>query len=228
MAKWIEYDYVCNASKGIFLRKKVAYNEVNLAIAKIESCNGSYTITDDSKDMEVNPIAIELGGTGAKTASDARKNLEVSQAIEDTIGCYYRMVDGEKEWINPPMGMPASSAPSGTAGAECRTTERFAGKPVYSVIVGVKAGSATMGSLGANFVPPTGRIDTVLRWSGWTNSGVVLPSNLHAPDSATHRRVEVRKDDVNTKAIRCTCYIGQDAVDANETWYIQLWYTKFK
>jgi hypothetical protein len=44
-------------------------------------------------------------------------------AIKDTnyTGCYYRMVDGNKEWINPPM----------VIGVEYRTTERYNGKVVY-------------------------------------------------------------------------------------------------
>lgn len=49
-------------------------------------------------------------------------------AMEDTTagntGCYYRMVDGEKEYINPPMRV----------NNEYRTTERFLGKPVYTRI----------------------------------------------------------------------------------------------
>ena len=43
--------------------------------------------------------------------------------IEDTTypGCYYRMVDGEKEWLNPPMVLNTAY----------RTTERYNGKPVW-------------------------------------------------------------------------------------------------
>lgn len=36
-------------------------------------------------------------------------------------GCYYRMVNGEKEWRNPPM----------VDGQDYRTTERYDGKAVY-------------------------------------------------------------------------------------------------
>ncbi len=36
-------------------------------------------------------------------------------------GCFYRIVDGETEWVNPPM----------EDGVEYRTTERIDGKPVY-------------------------------------------------------------------------------------------------
>jgi hypothetical protein len=40
----------------------------------------------------------------------------------DSPGCYYRMVDGDVEWINPPM----------FTGVEYRTTERHDGKVVYT------------------------------------------------------------------------------------------------
>ena len=42
-------------------------------------------------------------------------------------GCYYRMVSGVVEWFNPPMQL----------GVECRTTERFNGKPVYVKLIDV-------------------------------------------------------------------------------------------
>ena len=56
-----------------------------------------------------------------------------AQQIDDGIGfesadypgCYYRMVDGVTEWINPPMHL----------GVEYRTTERYLGKPVYVMAV---------------------------------------------------------------------------------------------
>ena len=52
-----------------------------------------------------------------------------AQEIDDGIGfestdypgCYYRMVDGVIEWVNPPMEL----------GVEYRTTERYQGQPVY-------------------------------------------------------------------------------------------------
>ena len=73
-------------------------------------------------------VDVEQGGTGAATAENARKNLEVAQAVEDATyeGCYYRMAEGllgeEKEWINPPM----------MDGVEYRTTERYHGNAVYT------------------------------------------------------------------------------------------------
>ena len=55
--------------------------------------------------------------------------IGAAPAIEDAIyrGCYYRMVDGVKEWINPPMEMDV----------EYRTSERHNGKVVYAQLVGM-------------------------------------------------------------------------------------------
>lgn len=218
--QWIEYDYVCNQGKGIVFHKKVEYNEVNLAVAKREAVNGAYFITEDEDAQARDPLAVEFGGTGARNVSDARKNLEVAQAIESTgyPGCYHRVVGGKEEWINPPM----------EPGVEYRTTERFAGRPVYTTIVSGQAGKAIIGTFGVNFATSTGSVDMVLRWNGWTKNGIVLPSSLHAPDSNDHRRVEVKKSDISADAILCTCYAGKSAIDSNETWYIQLWYVKIE
>lgn len=58
-------------------------------------------------------------GNNAKT----RENLGVAPATADTNypSCYYRIVDGVKEWINPPLQL----------NTEYRTTERHNGKPVF-------------------------------------------------------------------------------------------------
>lgn len=40
-------------------------------------------------------------------------------------GCFYRMVNGVQEWLNPPMEL----------GVEYKTTERYLGKPVYTKAV---------------------------------------------------------------------------------------------
>lgn len=74
--RWIEYDYTCNANKGVVLHKKVEYNDANIAIAQAEALNG-YTITEDGVNVETKPIAIEFGGTDARDAAGARENLGV-------------------------------------------------------------------------------------------------------------------------------------------------------
>lgn len=52
-------------------------------------------------------------------------------------GCYYRMVDGEQEWINPPM----------VTNVEYRTAERMNGKTVYAKRLGVTIDSPESGSV---------------------------------------------------------------------------------
>ena len=65
--------------------------------------------------------------TGAFEKVQAPKAmLEIESA--DYPGCYYRVVDGEVEWFNPPMAYDT----------EYRTTERDMGKPVY--IKAIKCG----------------------------------------------------------------------------------------
>lgn len=73
--RWIEYDYVCNANKGINFHKKIEYNEANLAVAQAEACDGSYTITEDDTTMYFEPVPIARGGTGANNANEALSNL---------------------------------------------------------------------------------------------------------------------------------------------------------
>lgn len=69
-------------------------------------------------------------GSGAITAGD----VGAIPAIEDTNnpGCYYRMVDGVQEWINPPM----------IIGTEYRTIKRYNGNPVYQKVFGPITGTA--------------------------------------------------------------------------------------
>ena len=45
-------------------------------------------------------------------------------------GCFYRMVNGVQEWLNPPMEL----------GVEYKTTERYMGKPVYYKAIDCGAG----------------------------------------------------------------------------------------
>lgn len=135
--------------------------------------------------------------------------------VDDGNGCFYRMVGAEPEWINPPM----------VVGTEYRTTERFAGKPVYTTIT--THTPKTTGVSATYVVPPTGAVDVVIRWGGWTNTGVVLPFAVHDTTTDSHRNVYATiYNDSGVKQIKCTATVGKVAVDAAETWYIQLWYTK--
>lgn len=100
--KWIKYEIYQNTIntgtesnpvyEDILLKKKIAYCEENLAIAKKEAYNGDYTIEEDEDDIEVEPQSIELGGTGAKDAEGARSNLNVyskeESCTKDTLGLF--------------------------------------------------------------------------------------------------------------------------------------------
>lgn len=63
-------------------------------------------------------------GSAGKSINVSLAKLGAAPAVEseDYPGCYYRTVDGETEWINPPM----------VHKTEYRTTERIGGKPVYA------------------------------------------------------------------------------------------------
>jgi hypothetical protein len=93
----------------------------------------AYILKGDSK-YRVSMLFVESHSALADTTS-FRTYSGVYIAATDTVkwvnlsnyestaspGCYFRMVDGEREWINPPMML----------GTEYRTTERHNGKVVY-------------------------------------------------------------------------------------------------
>lgn len=137
--------------------------------------------------------------------------------VDDGTGCFYRVAGNELEWINPPM----------VVGTEYRTTNRFAGKPVYTAVVTYEVTSSIRKAV--NFVPPAGVVDMVVRWDAWTNTGIVLPYFNTDPSLAGFRDMDVviyNNNYTGKKSIQCTGSPGETAVAAAETWYIQVWYTK--
>ena len=68
------------------------------------------------------PTAEQVGAR-PNTWMPTSVDVGAAPAIEDATyaGCYYRMVGGEKEWINPPM----------FSGVEYLTTDRYEGSLVY-------------------------------------------------------------------------------------------------
>ena len=97
-------------------------------IDRVSAYPNRYLLTDENGNAYyvVLERADEPTKVGTPLNAETFNNMMASlyQAMEDSDypGCYYRMVGGEKEWINPPM----------RAGWEYRTTERFLGKPVYT------------------------------------------------------------------------------------------------
>jgi len=77
--QWIKYQVLQNIidEEEILIEKKVGYSEANLAIAKTEAYNSEYTIEEDEESYEKEPLAVELGGTGAQSKEDVIKNLDI-------------------------------------------------------------------------------------------------------------------------------------------------------
>lgn len=66
-------------------------------------------------------------GTPSANGDAVNKAYSDSKLVEDIgyPGCYYRMVDGVEEWLNPPM----------VTGVEYRTTERFENMVVFAKLI---------------------------------------------------------------------------------------------
>lgn len=68
---------------------------------------------------------IESAGDFGPLIVDVENLKELSIESAEYPGCYYRIVNGETEWLNPPT----------EPGIEYRLTERFENKPVYQMMV---------------------------------------------------------------------------------------------
>lgn len=92
--KLIKYKIICNTiNKGtienpiyedIFLEKKITYSEENLSIAKKEAYKGEYSVIETDEGIEIKPLGVEFGGTGANNKEDALKNLGAPNVFSDT------------------------------------------------------------------------------------------------------------------------------------------------
>ena len=98
-------------------------------------------------------------------------------------GCYYRMVDGAQEWINPPMAV----------GVEYRTTELSMGKPVYVKLVnfGAIPTSGTTKSVEHGI----SNVQFVIHVFGTTSVGFSIPygsnaDRIYMGANTTHIRIE--------------------------------------
>lgn len=101
------------------------------------------------------------GSTG-RSINLSHAKLGVAPAVESTEypGCFYRTVDGETEWINPPM----------VFGVEYRTTERYNGLPVYARLL---KGESLLNKNAETFTLPWGVI--ILDARGTLSDGKILP-----------------------------------------------------
>lgn len=96
-----------------------------MATNKEININGVMTpVTDFDHSAQEIDDATTRALAGGDLDQDIAKKMDATESA-DYPGCYYRMVDGVHEWINPPMAL----------GVEYRTTERYQGKPIYAKCV---------------------------------------------------------------------------------------------
>lgn len=97
------------------------------------SAGGSDPITPEAIEAAAAVHASRHSAGGSDPISP--EAIDALPAVEDVDhpGCYYRMVDGVKEWINPPM----------VIGVEYRTTKRHEEKPVYTKAISCGAAPQT-------------------------------------------------------------------------------------
>lgn len=135
------------------------------------------------------------------TPANAFAALNARTAVESAEhpGCYYRVVDGVQEWLNPPMHMAE----------EYRTTERHRGLPVYTKILWARLSSAAV------------TIDSpswcLVKWHGYTSLGGSLPSEN--PNAAWAISVHVSGNSIIFRS-------GDSVVENAPEAYLQVWYTK--
>lgn len=134
------------------------------------------------------------------TPADALEALH-AKAVEssDHPGCYYRMVAGEMEWINPPVLFQK----------EYRTTERFMGRPVYTKLLYAKLDSSTVQ------IEATGY--AAVKWHGFTTLGDSLPTEN--ANAAWAISVQLSGSFIIFRS-------GNSVVENAPEAYIQVWYTK--
>ena len=131
-----DLDTITNKSSSMKEITQDAYD----ALSEEEKNNGTmYLISDAAEVCEAGQIAYNntisgLSSTNVQSAID-----EISGNMKESAeyaGCFYREVNGEVEWINPPMEDKVVY----------KTTKRFFGKPVYVQCgtIGTLPNAATM------------------------------------------------------------------------------------
>lgn len=119
-------------------------------------------------------------------------------------GCYYRTINGEREWINPPIAIDV----------EYRTTKRWNGKVVYTKLI--HCGTVTNGK---NTIPTgVSGITAIVKYAA--HIGVIplpyLPNGLNTADGY-FATAGVQDDNI---------YLNVGSPLSGRTAHVQIWYTK--
>jgi hypothetical protein len=125
-------------------------------------------------------------GTPLNKATFDEMQKELMPAFEDSEykGCYYRWVDGEKEWINPPMNIYE----------EYRTTEKFQGHVVYRQLLRIRSDDINeLLNEGQLNITTLLRGVLLLKFHAWTDSFVLPYQRINPSGGTTFRRMSANR-----------------------------------
>lgn len=162
------------------------------------SGNLSWTRTEADEPIPILPTVNIKGPQGEQ----GEPGLGASES-QDYPGCYCRTVDGETEWINPPMAVDT----------EYRTAERWMGQPVYTKLL--DGGEA---SNGKDVSYGTEASVKILRLAGTVGSYAFPYHYGKALDNAWSFYV------IDYAGDHCTMQSGSSWSGAQV--YVQIWYVK--
>lgn len=180
-----------------------ATHEISLAQVRVNA--GATAIASSNiTDERLNNAVCGLMSDGVTAYNTDGGNEEIEDPAHP--GCYYRQNGSVIEWMNPPMAK----------GVEYRTVERYAGKPVYTVLI--DCGSVSQGT----------RIDidtsfaagNVVRYAGLSEV-YALPFINNTLDNAATAWCDAV---VVSGKIRIRIKAGSDF--GNRKACVQAWYTK--
>ena len=219
-----EGDSVKKVTKTEFTMKKPTIEEIGAAPAGLVS--GGYNVqTEEEFDSIIASVFNSMGDTSTKyiwvssygatfnghwTVAINRISADTGSAVGWSYGDTIRkaLYAGSWfswEWVNPPMAL----------GVEYRTTERWDGSPVYTMLIycGLMptAGGTTRIELPSSI---NGWVDKVLRASGTDSSGNSIPYSWEG-----EYRTEV-------SANRSAIYIYAKDDYSNNHAYVQIWYVR--
>ena len=146
--------------------------------------------------------------------------------LDETTKCFYRYMNGEKEWMNPPLTELYEYDATSPTG-EYRTTERYFGMPVYTCIINTGAGvsgSSTEKSSNVQFISDP----KIIRSNGFalhktTGEGRAIPYvEMISDTSRTYWSVTAERVNGTTMKIIERSHTSR----ADWTVYFQMWYIK--
>lgn len=154
----------------------------------------------------VREVGSPIADTDAVNKAYALANLYPATEDATYSGCYYRMVGGEKEWINPPLML----------GVEYRTTERWYGGVVYTKLVDLNNLPGRAKQISVNHGADA---KALLRVSGVDSAGKTL-GYTHSHD------LPLTWISANTTQIIVAAADNEYADHSAMTGHAQIWYVK--